>query len=530
MTTTETKAVGSEQALALYNRVHPEYAKLKDHWEFCNACYIGGQEWFAGNIHRYHKEGDQEYAARLQRATRINHTREVVDLIQKYIFKSPIARDASAGADVQAFWKKATRDGRNVGELMAEVSTATSVCQRVAVVVDTETGPVVTLSQAEAEEHKRAVYAYVVMPWDILDYSFSKTDGKLNWIKLREWVRDDEDPLQVDMNMIERQRLWTRDGWMLFSRRVPVGTEKDGGIELKDMGRHDLGEVPVRLVDHISLTGKPYRSAGLVDDVAYLDRQVANYLSDLDAIIQDQTFSQLAIPAESLPSDQKGAKKNMLEFGTKRVFTYSAGIGSSARPEFLSPDPKQAGVIQSTIDMIVAHIYSTIGLAGERTKQDNAVGIDNSSGVAKAYDFERVNALLLSKAQRLQAVENWLAEMVRKWNGERAPNNTDLVTYPDSFDVATLGDELVTAQALQKIEAPIELRREQMREILAKLLPATKDETWKKLNAAIDKWDVQPKVAPGMGQPGAGGKPAGAPNRQGSVTAKTPATPKTNAK
>jgi hypothetical protein len=46
------------------------------------------------------------------------------------------------------------------------------------------------------------------------------------------------------------------------------------------------------------------------------------------------------------------------------------------------------------INKIINEIYHTVGLAGERTKQDNAMGIDNSSGVAKAYDFERVNAAL----------------------------------------------------------------------------------------------------------------------------------------
>ncbi|MEZ6841312.1 hypothetical protein ABVN80_14665 [Acinetobacter baumannii] len=38
----------------------------------------------------------------------------------------------------------------------------------------------------------------------------------------------------------------------------------------------------------------------------------------------------------------------------------------------------------TTINKIIGEIYHTVGLAGERTKQDNAVGIDNSSGVAES--------------------------------------------------------------------------------------------------------------------------------------------------
>jgi hypothetical protein len=47
---------------------------------------------------------------------------------------------------------------------------------------------------------------------------------------------------------------------------------------------------------------KTHISTPLIADIAYLDRAAANYLSNLDAIIQDQTFSQLVIPAEALPS------------------------------------------------------------------------------------------------------------------------------------------------------------------------------------------------------------------------------------
>ncbi|MFX9457971.1 hypothetical protein ABTO37_19515, partial [Acinetobacter baumannii] len=74
-------------------------------------------------------------------------------------------------------------------------------------------------------------------------------------------------------------------------------------------------------------------------------------------------------------------------------------------------------------------------MAGERTKQDNAVGIDNSSGVAKAYDFERVNALLAAKADSLEAIENKIVDLVCKRHGVKLKeDSTPLVSYPDNFD------------------------------------------------------------------------------------------------
>ncbi|MCV5137544.1 hypothetical protein OFB61_23255, partial [Escherichia coli] len=128
-------------------------------------------------------------------------------------------------------------------------------------------------------------------------------------------------------------------------------------------------------VDCIGESESPYFSPSLIDDIAYLDRAVANYLSNLDAIIQDQTFSQLAIPVQSLlPGDENHTK--VLEMGTKRVFTYDSEGGN--QPFYLSPDPKQAQMIITTIKTVINEIYHSVGVAGERTKQDNAQGIDNS--------------------------------------------------------------------------------------------------------------------------------------------------------
>lgn len=107
--------------------------------------------------------------------------------------------------------------------------------------------------------------------------------------------------------------------------------------------------------------------------------------------------------------------KKLIEMGTKRLFTYDGSDG--AKPYYLSPDVKQADLIIQVVTKIINEIYHTVGLAGERTKQDNAVGIDNSSGVAKAYDFERVNALLAAKADSLEAIENKIVDLVCKRHG-----------------------------------------------------------------------------------------------------------------
>ena len=95
----------------------------------------------------------------------------------------------------------------------------------------------------------------------------------------------------------------------------------------------------------------------MLNDIAFLDRATANYLSNLDAIIQDQTFSQLIMPTSASGADSDVQDK-LIEMGTKRIFTYVTD-GSSRAPEYISPDPKQAQLILEVVNRIVSEIYHT---------------------------------------------------------------------------------------------------------------------------------------------------------------------------
>src|SRR5690606_6161533 len=109
-------------------------------------------------------------------------------------------------------------------------------------------------------------------------------------------------------------------------------------------------------------------------------------------------------------------QRRVQKLGTSQILLFDGEQGVA--PSYISPDPRQARLIVETISKIINEIYHTVGLAGERTKQDNAVGIDNSSGVAKAYDFERVNALLTAKAAAMQAFANRLETLACIYGGE----------------------------------------------------------------------------------------------------------------
>jgi hypothetical protein len=470
----------------LIERRHPEYEENVGHWDFLEDTYEGGREWFKDNVFRYIKEGDTEFADRLTRAYRFNHSREVVDLLNKYLFKQNIQRnEADAPDSVKRFWKKATRNGLSIKELSRQISKKTSIYGRVGVVIDNTNSAVRPIvSRADEKQEDVRTYAYIVGPEQLLDYAFD-SDGALEWILIEEHVRDATDPMNSSGDEKERYRLWTKTEWRLFEE-VRQGRKKV--VVQIGSGEHKLGVVPVVLADNI-ISDEEYCAQALIDEIAYLDRAVANYLSNLDAIIQDQTFSQLAMPAQNvLPGEDNYTK--LTEMGTKRIFLYDGEGG--AQPFFLSPDPKQAQMILAVINKIINEIYHTVGLAGERTKQDNAVGIDNSSGVAKAYDFERVNALLAAKADSLEVIENKISHIVALWSGEDRSLEADLVTYPDDFDTRGLYDEFDIAARLMLISAPNPVRQEQMKAVLDKLFPQLAKDLRAKMEAELKKWPADP--------------------------------------
>lgn len=478
----------STKLLSLTTRRHPVYEAMLEHWDFLRATYDGGREWFKLNIFRYHKEGDTEFNERVKRAYRFNHSREVVDLVNKYVFKGEIRRnEADAPRCVVDFWGSATRKRIGIDAYMRYLSLLSSIYGRIWVVVDS----VVQATGESVAETQSSIYSYEVTPQDVLDMSFDE-DGDLQWILIRESARDDTDPFSSTGNVRYRYRLWTRTQWILIDV-VKTGTIVDGQEKLEakvaGSGNHDLGVVPVIWVDHMVNHGL-YTSPSLIGDIAYLDRACANYLSNLDAIIQDQTFSQLAIPAQNLLPGEEGHSK-IIEFGTKRIFTFDGADGG--QPFYLSPDPKQAELIITSIKQIINEIYHSVGVAGERTKQDNSAGIDNSSGVAKAYDFERVNSLLVNKAASLELAELQIINLVCKWSGDKTEivmkGEKKLVSYPTNFDTRTLYDELDISARIEMLTAPIELKRYQLKHVLNKLYPYMPEKDRKEIESAIDKMD-----------------------------------------
>ena len=59
------------------------------------------------------------------------------------------------------------------------------------------------------------------------------------------------------------------------------------------------------------------------------------------------------------------------------------------------------------------------------------------SGIAKGYDFHDSNQNIAQKSKNMESAENRIHELLKPFHGEIK------ATWPDSFDIKTLNEELM---------------------------------------------------------------------------------------
>lgn len=396
------------------DRRHPQHAVLSAHWHFVQQSYDGGPAWFTQtNLPKYPSEHPDKYKHRLANATRDNYTAEVVDQHTGYLFKSKPVRTSTVPQLVE-FWGKAMRSDGDMDDLMADVTTETGQCRYAAVIVDK---PAVIAGTAADD---RLPYAYVVKALDLLDYTRDE-DGELLEVLTRECTRSPGSLMDPDSGKpLEQYRLRTRFGWSLWQKddngnavEVASGTWRVDGS--------DLGAVPVVIVEH----------KGLVDEIARIDRLIAQEQTSLHEVIE-----WLGAPTLTFP----GEIDDPVTLGVAGVIPYTHDAANP--PSYLTPDAAFLGTLQERIDKLIDKVRELASLP------TRAGGGANQSGESKKWDAQPLQARLSDKAATLQAAEMAVVRIVGLFLGADVSDAT--VQYPTTFDVTTLADDLANAASLDE--------------------------------------------------------------------------------
>lgn len=462
----------------LVNRTHPEYAGKIDHWKFCRLSYLGGREWFGKkgdriNLFKFYKEGPKEHEERVHRTYRGNHTKRVVDTVNQFLFRQPPVRTDKAPELIKKFW--GNTDGKNltIDRLMKDVDRWMSVYGRPWVAVDR--APQI----ANVRSEEKIPYAYIVSPERIKDFAYDTSDRKLKWLLIEEDRRDDS----IDGGDTQiLWRLWTRTEWYL----IREGSKKDGEEKfvIDRWATHGLGAVP--FVSIAENDDNKFASAALIDDIVYMDRTLVNYGSLLDEILYEQTFSTMTLPVEGLVPGSKDAE-NIINASKNRLFLYSSTTGNG-KPEFISPDVTQAGLIVGAMTSLKKDIYAVTGTDNDANSQSMSKGKEYASGKVREFDHKQIENILLDKARALEEGEERILELVNLWMGQKPDVDENWVSYPDKFDVRGLATELEIAAEMNELKLPEDIMRRQVKLIAAKAFTRMTVEEKMKLDSLIEEW------------------------------------------
>jgi hypothetical protein len=432
-------------ALSFLDRRHPGWA-LEAHWRLCIQTFEGGPEWMAANLFRFHKEGKREFAERLKRAYRDNLSRDVCETFTAHLFKAGVSRDEeNAPPFLLDFIKRATRghNSQPLTDFMRGVSDKTNAVSPCYLLVDMPSADGAPATLADEQAMGLEPYVYALWPTDVLNYGITP-DGDFTWALIREDFVDDSDPRADEPASEERYRLWTREDWQLYRK-----LDKAPGFELIETQAHPLGVVPlVRVVhkEHDSV----YRGIGLIDEIVYKDRAIANNESRLDCIIADQTFSTLWMPDAGLIAnterDAEGKRQRMIAAATNRISMFHDK--AQHVPFYLAPDAAQAGIIVDLIERLRAQIWEDALLGSENREKSGGP----KTATEAEFDFEKLNGALADNAANMEAAERRVLKLVALWKRATVPGEmiAQLSRYPRKFNVQALIDSLSELLGFQK--------------------------------------------------------------------------------
>lgn len=513
-------------------RRHPRFNLFEKHWRFLHESYVGGPEYLykglsfaklagegetAGrvgttNLFKYFKEGSGEYTDRLLRSHRNNYSKKVVDQIKSFVAKKPPTRRwEDASESVKRFWKNADGLGRSIDRTMSTVLQWAEVFGVTWMMVDK---PHEVFLNNEDELDFGLPYIKHYFPFDVLDGGFTDR-GVIKWVMVRDFIRKDDDALAAPA-LTTIFTIWDRNRFTAIRKAPkPEGSQPVSQTFLRVpelSGEHNLGVVPIHPV-RFSDSEDPFISPGLIDDIAYLDRDIFNKQSQLDTIVLDQTFSQLTMPADAVimnsveraeqqsadvsasGSTQQEARERIVEMGTKRVFLFNGN--ASHPPRYISPDASQVDAIRQIIKDETTEIYRIAGLLGEVGRE-----VRTQSGTSKAYDFDRLNKVLSFAAGELEFAEWWAAMVASLWlslpgdeSATASAMSEDLVSYPDTFDITGLLEELDVGVRAEEFDYWSPTARAELRKkLLQKQFPSATDKLLEEMFAEVDERLKKEKV------------------------------------
>lgn len=415
---------------------HPCRDKLLTPWNTFLKTYEGGIA-VKDLLIRHAREPEDSFESRQSRTFYMNVVRTILETYNAFIFnKAPVrsfskTKDggiADVPEDLSAFYKNVDSKGNDINEFMRTfVSLKRNLYGHVHVVVDmpsfTETEVVTEQDRVDKEIRP---YLYTIDPQRVLNWS-TDGDDKYHWIRWEEDVPGVSDPFSSeilhfqDRDKKKRVRTWARDKWVLHEIQ-------GDDVKVIREGPNPLGEVPVVTVKHRDSSLDPKCGLSAINDLAFMNIAIYQWLSLLDEELFSKVMNILAV------QQTVASETPEIMLSNNNVLTYT-GV---TPPLFISPSSAPAQTILESIDRVKGEMLVMARLAGP------GAGGAGQSGISQAFDFNETNQALGEQAQTLGDAENeihrlWATWMNLPWEGT--------IQYPEEFGVEILTEEVETLTA-----------------------------------------------------------------------------------
>ncbi len=408
-----------------FDNNHEEYTQHNANWAFYQLSYVGGSEWVTlNNIYRHAREEQEDYDLRLKRAVYLNYCRPVVEIYSNFIFGSDvnITREIE-DARFDTFREDVDRRGNSLDDFMLNVANMAQTYGHVGVVVDMPQRGDNVLTLDDARQANLSPYFVLYEPKDILNWAVDRF-GMFKWVRLRECVRDDDDPFSESKYGTEQYyRTWTPDAWFVH--------DKEGA--LVEEGPNPLGEVPLRVVYYERRPGNVLSGLSQLVDIARINRLMVNLLSYIDEFCAGQAFPIFAQEEEMIPDDNED-----LVLSIKRIYRHPPQTNP---PTYVSPPTEPAAFMREfAMDTLRKEIYRAAKLESRELQEQ--------SGIAKQFDFHQTNNALVKFARHLEMGEQALLGLWARWQGSEFDGSVD---YPDDFNIESLNQTIENALGVRAV-------------------------------------------------------------------------------
>lgn len=443
-------------------------------------------------LEQFPRETAERFSSRVRATTYDNHVAPVARTYLGQLHHAAPQRETTVDA-VQAFWSD---PDEGLGDISAWVRAGSDRAQRCGwalALIDRPEGVRPATSPGTVGRW--------LEPDEVLDWQIDER-GRFEWVRLCS-DRETRDPVTGEKTEAETITVWTRTHW----RRFDLVKRNDQWVLDADSGDqpHTLGRVPVAVLRWLPSSDADdlYAPSMLSGSVAAA-LELFNVRSELRAIERDCVFPVLCIQTDN-PDNYQGSK-----VATNNGLTYPAGV---AAPSFISPDASVTIHYAGRIEELTTRCYEAAYL-----ERPSASAQAPESGVARAYRFRQMSALLATAAREHEAFERDIVAILAAWDGADAAawQAATTIVYPRRFDPQDAESVADAAMAvIEKADALVPEMAAQARAMIAAALfdrlppeAATRMRAEMELRAAFERAQFDVKFSAEAATRAAGGTDA----------------------